>query len=210
MKTSFSVPFLLALALSAAFCSIRLLLLFWTAAAVHEGGHLLALRCMKTKVQQLRFRLSGLEILFDGRRLSYQQEAILALSGPGANLFLCLLTLILNAKSPCVWWPLLCAFSLAEGLFNLLPALPLDGGRALRAMLLAWKPDKGDFWLTIIGRIFGVLLVFLGMKLGKYGIGVSLLAAGGVIFSALPGKRLYTLRKKRYTKYSSLPSRRKL
>lgn len=210
MKTSFSVPFLLALALSAAFCSIRLLLLFWTAAAVHEGGHLLALRCMKTKVQQLRFRLSGLEILFDGRRLSYQQEAILALSGPGANLFLCLLTLILNAKSPCVWWPLLCAFSLAEGLFNLLPALPLDGGRALRAMLLAWNPDKGDFWLTIIGRIFGVLLVFLGMKLGKYGIGVSLLAAGGVIFSELPGKRLYTFRKKRYTKNSSLLSRRKL
>ena len=75
-----STPFLLALVFSTAFCSSRWLALLWLAAGVHELGHLLALHLMGVRVKRICFRLSGMELQFDGRRLSYGQEALLALA----------------------------------------------------------------------------------------------------------------------------------
>ncbi|HEX6969527.1 MAG TPA: site-2 protease family protein [Micromonosporaceae bacterium] len=49
--------------------------------------------------------------------------------------------------------------------FNLLPAAPLDGGRVLRAALWKWRGDRT--WAAIAaaraGRVFGVLLIVLGL-----------------------------------------------
>ncbi len=194
-----SVPFLLALALSAAFCSSRWLALLWLAAGVHEMGHLLAARLLGVRVKRVCFRLSGMELQLDGRRLSYGQEALLALAGPGANLLLCLLT----ALRPSLWRMLLCGCSLALGGFNLLPALPLDGGRALRAMLLRRWPEQGERIVCCCGAVCGLVLTAAGLYFGKAQGNLSLLAAGCAIFSALPGKKLYTRRKNRYNKKSS-------
>ena len=51
--------------------------------------------------------------------------------------------------------------------FNLLPALPLDGGRVLRAAL--WRA-RGDFgWATVVaastGRVIGIALIAGGFLL---------------------------------------------
>ncbi len=195
-----STPFLLALVFSTAFCSSRWLALLWLAAGVHELGHLLALHLMGVRVKRICFRLSGMELQFDGRRLSYGQEALLALAGPGANLLLCLLTAALR---PSLWQMLLCGCSLTIGGFNLLPALPLDGGRALRAMLLRRWPERGERILWGSSAVCGLALAAAGIYFGRTQGNLSLLAAGCAIFSVLPGKRLYTRRKNRYNKDSS-------
>lgn len=202
MKFSCSIPFLLTLALSAAFCSVRWMALLWTAAAVHEGGHLLALRCMGVRLQRMCFRLSGPVLEYAGR-LSYGQEALLALAGPGANGVLCLACAAINRLEPSLYWPLLCGCSLVLGLFNLLPALPLDGGRALQSLLLYALPDRGEQVLRGIGLFSGALLVLSGVFVPGLRGNWTLPAAGCVIFFALPGKGLYTFRKKRYNNSSS-------
>jgi CBS domain-containing protein len=57
--------------------------------------------------------------------------------------------------------------NLALLVFNLIPALPLDGGRVLRAALWAWRGDLG--WATRvatdIGRVFAYLFIGLGIAM---------------------------------------------
>ncbi len=50
-------------------------------------------------------------------------------------------------------------------LFNLVPAAPLDGGRILRSVLWAWRGDRlqAQVWSARAGRVFGLLLVALGL-----------------------------------------------
>ncbi|NEE04437.1 site-2 protease family protein [Phytoactinopolyspora halotolerans] len=50
-------------------------------------------------------------------------------------------------------------------LFNLIPAAPLDGGRILRAMLWAWRGDRpqAQIWSARAGRVFGLILIALGL-----------------------------------------------
>ena len=49
--------------------------------------------------------------------------------------------------------------------FNLIPAAPLDGGRILRSALWAWRKDRAEaqIWSARAGRVFGFLLVALGV-----------------------------------------------
>lgn len=49
--------------------------------------------------------------------------------------------------------------------FNLVPAAPLDGGRILRAAVWAWRGDRhvAATWAARAGRVFGVLLIVLGL-----------------------------------------------
>lgn len=49
--------------------------------------------------------------------------------------------------------------------FNLMPAVPLDGGRILRAVLWRRRGDRASAGLTAArgGRFFGGLLITLGL-----------------------------------------------
>ncbi len=49
--------------------------------------------------------------------------------------------------------------------FNLIPAAPLDGGRILRSALWAWRGDRAEaqIWAARAGRVFGFMLVALGV-----------------------------------------------
>ena len=103
----------------------NLFLPFFAALAAHETGHLIAIRCQGAAVRS--FRLGFFDARIVSSTLGYRQEAIAALAGPGASLLGCA---VLRRQAPDF-----AAISLLLGLFNLLPVWPLDGGRALRAVL---------------------------------------------------------------------------
>lgn len=75
----------------------------------------------------------------------------------------------------------LAGINAALGLFNLVPAAPLDGGRILRAALWAWRGDRS--WAATraawAGEAFGFLLIGLGLA------GLLYPGAGGVWFLVL-------------------------
>lgn len=95
------------------------------AAAAHEAGHILALYLCGSRVVQLRVELGGL-CLVHTALCRHGEEAFAALAGPMAGLLWTAATASL--------WPLSAALSLLLSMYNMLPALPLDGGRAILSL----------------------------------------------------------------------------
>lgn len=150
-------------------------LVLWAglAAALHELGHLGALKALGAKVGEIRLSVSGAEIRRgSGRTLSYGGELAAAIAGPVVSL----LCALLAAK---VGLFLLAGLSLSLGVFNLLPITPLDGGRALQAGLSLLV---GDHRAAGAVRVLSVLAVGGVLGLGaavalRYG-GLTLLLMG--------------------------------
>ena len=108
--------------------------LFWPfllAAILHELGHCAACSLAGAPVTSARFGGSG--AVLRTAPMSYRAECLCALAGPAVNLLLC--TLLLRI------WPAVALVSFLLAVFNLLPLPPLDGGRALRCLLLMTLPE---------------------------------------------------------------------
>lgn len=196
-KITFSRPFIAAAMLAAAVLKFKWLLLLGMAAAIHEGGHLLALRTLGSRVREIRFRLSGMELRYRQDCLTYGKEAAAALAGPGINILAAILLIpfaIRTASSTLFLW-IGCHAALAA--FNLIPAAPLDGGRALRCLLCALWPRSGPRVSEIMDRAVGIGISALGLFILLRFRNPTLFAAGMLIFAGGSGKRLYKGREKR-------------
>ena len=111
--------------------SFRVLLWFALACLVHELGHAGAIRLLGGRTDGLTLTGFGAVLRPRRRRLfSYREECIVALAGPAASFLLALLAAAWGKRFGGDAY-LLAGLSLALAVFNLIPAAPLDGGRAL-------------------------------------------------------------------------------
>lgn len=108
---------------------------FLLAAALHEGGHLLAAVCMGLPIRRLTLDFSGGNLELCRNLTTYPQDLILCLSGPAVNFLFVTLSVLRH------WNPVFLSAHLLLGMFNLMPVLPLDGGKAVFAFLSGiWEP----------------------------------------------------------------------
>ena len=148
-----------------------------TAAALHELGHLAAMRYYGVSVK--RFRLTALGAELDApalARLSYGRELIVTLAGCGMNLVCGFLTALFALQ---VSWEngfVLAGAHLLLCAFNLLPVPPLDGAHALcLAVSSLFGPIAGDRTAVLARAI--ISLALLGAALY-----FSVCRRGGVLF----------------------------
>jgi len=152
--------------------SMAIIALLGLAASIilHEFAHSLVGRAFGMHVKSITlFMLGGVAELED-EPATPRAELVMALAGPAMSLILAGLFALLEGfvapTSPAFAAVLsyLAIINLVLAIFNLVPAFPMDGGRALRAALWAWRGDIG--WATRIaarsGTIFGVILMALG------------------------------------------------
>jgi len=120
----------------------------FSAAALHELGHLLAVRLLGGWTAGFTLSPFGGELRAAG--LSYPGELAAVLAGPGTNLLACLVLTALPVSTEAGYTFL--GANLVLGVFNLLPAAPLDGWRAWE-LLLCWLlgPDRGGRWASVLG-----------------------------------------------------------
>ncbi len=117
------------------FCMLtsgRLMSALLLSAALHEGGHLCACCCLGVRVRAVRITFCGAELLLEELQRPLQRLTVAA-AGPAVNLLCAFAVALAFPQMP--WAQLFAGANLILGLFNLLPILPLDGGRILLALL---------------------------------------------------------------------------
>ena len=146
-------------------------LLFVVSILLHELGHAWEARREGLEVDGITLWLFGGVSQFKGGFPSAGAEFRIAIAGPLVSLVLGVVFVLIaiaglpSAVDGVAAW--LGYINLALLVFNLIPALPLDGGRVLRAALWQSKGDLG--WATRvgtdIGRVFGYLFIGLGIAM---------------------------------------------
>ena len=152
--------------------------------AVHEAAHLLALKALGLRVRRIRAELKGFCIDYGGYSGALG-HALVAASGPTAGLAYAFACSFFAARSGGDWLELSAGCSLLLSLFNLLPALPLDGGRIVESLSCAILGQRrGDRLTEICSLSVGALLLALGMWIMFSGGGIAVeLAAVWLLFS---------------------------
>ena len=125
-----SAPAVLALALIYYLSPVDKLLAVLFPVLVHELGHILALRLLGLRICRFRVEMKGLCIGYRGYAGALG-HTLAAAAGPAFGLFYALGASLLASRHQSSWLELTAGVSLLLSLFNLLPALPLDGGRIL-------------------------------------------------------------------------------
>ncbi|BAW02684.1 Zn-dependent protease [Thermus thermophilus] len=109
---------------------------------LHEVGHALAARRYGVATRRITLWLLGGVAQMERIPREPVKELVIALAGPLVSLFLFLLFRALPWEAGALGFlgRYLALVNLGLALFNLLPALPLDGGRVYRALLALRKP----------------------------------------------------------------------
>ena len=149
--------------------------LFFACLLAHELGHAIRARRDGMAIEGITLWLFGGVAQFRGRFPSAAAELRIALAGPAVSLVLgvvllgtALLVPLPAAVDGALFW--LGSVNLMLLAFNLLPALPLDGGRVLRALL--WRRRRDFLAATrsaaAIGAFFGRALILTGVALALF------------------------------------------
>jgi len=133
---------------------LKWLVAAWTAAFFHEACHIAAIYACRGTICEIRIGTGG--AVLETTPMTGGKELLCALSGPFGSLFLILLLRRLPELAICGG---------IQGLYNLLPFYPLDGGRALRC-LFSFAGAKGDKFFPITEKILWG--VFVGILSGIF------------------------------------------
>ena len=122
------------------------------AALFHELCHLMVIILLNETVHHIHVSLSGIEISTSFSNV--KKELLATLAGPLGSFAL---------LSLCHVWPRLALCAFAQGIFNLLPLYPLDGGRILLCILRLCVPVAACKIFRYCTVITMVMLFVLGI-----------------------------------------------
>ncbi|MBR2916790.1 MAG: hypothetical protein IKC07_04255 [Clostridia bacterium] len=109
-----------------------LFLISFISVLIHECAHIICARFLGVKISKIEIRPFGVcGILKDGYINNSEKEFLIAFMGPFMSLFLVALSLIFPFPQRDYFF----CVNLCICAINLLPALPLDGGRMVKSML---------------------------------------------------------------------------
>jgi Zn-dependent protease/CBS domain-containing protein len=156
---------------------------------LHELGHAVVARRRGVEVEEIDLWLLGGVARLKGEPGRPQDELLFALAGPAVTLLLGagFATARLLAGGAPDWLRAFLDYQLqvtiAILLLNLLPAFPLDGGRALRSALWWRSGDRrrSTELAATAGRLFGLAMITLGVL--AFGSGL----VGGLWFAVIGG-----------------------
>jgi Zn-dependent protease len=162
---------------------------------VHELGHVAMGQRFGIRTHEITLLPIGGAARMENRFVSPVEDLLVSLAGPGTSLVVGGVLLGLGWALESEPILLVAAINGILGLFNLVPALPLDGGRVLRAMLTTnLGKVRAQAMALAIGAGFAVLFTVGGLQSGELGVTVT-----GVVLATLQLQelRIYRLLRER-------------
>lgn len=172
--------------------------LFFVSVLAHELAHGLAAQARRIPVKGITLFMFGGVANIEHEPVSPGEELFITIVGPLTSLFLGAIFVLLGTNSIVVFNDALQASSILSqlqpfrtilawlgsvnimvGLFNMIPAFPLDGGRVLRSMFWAITSDirKSTRWASILGQIIAWSFILAGVAM-MFGIPIPFLGTG--------------------------------
>ncbi len=149
--------------------------LFFASVLIHELSHALAAKMEGIRIHDIQLHIFGGWARLAGEPPTPMAEFRVAIAGPASSFLLAVFFWLwlfavqnlsersLGAEAAFLY---LAAANLFLAMFNLLPGLPLDGGRALRAIL--WHRRKDILSATRTTTKMGVWLAYLLISYGLF------------------------------------------
>lgn len=146
---------------------------FYGCLLAHELSHAIVAQWRGVKVAGITLWLFGGVSRLEGEPKSARTEALITAVGPLTSFLIALLAFLLAVACAAVAAPALITdllswlafLNLSLGLFNLVPAFPLDGGRLLSS-LFWWRTgsrQRGVHNAVRVGRFFAYLMIAFGV-----------------------------------------------
>lgn len=173
-------------AVAGALFGVLTILLLFACVTLHEFGHALVAKYFKVNVPHITLLPIGGVASLERMPDKPMQEFLIAIAGPLVNFVIALLlwpvssfsvgsfqqigTLMAQALEPSLLGLIkyLVLTNLLLGIFNLLPAFPMDGGRILRALLAMVMPYvQATNIAVLVGRMMAVLFFLWGIFSGN-------------------------------------------
>ena len=128
---------------------------------LHEFGHVFAAWRLGIRVEEIvLFPFGSVAKTEDITKYGGYTEALIAIAGPAVSLVLALIFYFLSPVVPML--ALAAKYNYYMFFFNLLPALPLDGGRIARNILISFLSFKQATKLMVTcARVLAILLILM-------------------------------------------------
>ncbi|NOY26125.1 MAG: hypothetical protein GXP62_09660 [Oligoflexia bacterium] len=166
---------------TAALSALILGTMVFASVLLHELGHALTGRLFGVTTRDITLYPFGGIARMDITNLRAGPEIVISLAGPLVNLVLALLGMVLLQLG----LPLageLVMVNLVLGIFNLVPAFPMDGGRVLRAVIsLRRSPAAATRAALSVSRWFAWAFIIAAPLLGSW----SLALVGGFLLLSI-------------------------
>ena len=163
--------------------ALQTAILVMVALIIHEGAHILTANYLGAKVEKVRFMPLGFFAKINGlEKLRAWERYVIYSAGALANGIAATWAYAVSRLSyvGVNWLDELAFYSLMLCIFNLLPILPLDGGRIAQQFLSnRIGINRANRIMQKVGKAAGVILIMLGMvQIVFYYYNITLLCAG--------------------------------
>ncbi len=165
-------------------------LLLFVSVLLHELSHSFVAQLKKIEVKSITLFFFGGVAGIEKEDMKPQDEFQMAIAGPLFSLLLGGVCYVLFLYVVSGFWlgifSYLYQLNITLAVFNMVPAFPLDGGRAFRALLYGYYKDlrKATKIAASFGKGFGIFLIFVGVfsLFSKVGGGVWFIFLGGFLY----------------------------
>jgi stage IV sporulation protein FB len=133
-------------------------IIIFVSVLLHEIGHGIVAKLLGIKVEEIElFPYGGVAKMEDITKYGGYTEALIAVAGPAVSGAIAAIGAILSKQNEVFYT--ISQFNFILMSFNILPALPLDGGRILRNILLHYMSYKQATKMMVIsGRMIAIAL----------------------------------------------------